>query len=115
MSLLQASLAGQVLAVLALLTKERASFSLFRSTRDPREANLLVRLECGVLMAMVLLQAVVLALTWMVACCWVKEYDELEAEREATERKLSRRAKVEDSSLSYKAKITDINTKKVNE
>ncbi|OWM77316.1 uncharacterized protein LOC116189021 [Punica granatum] len=114
-SLLLASLAGQVLAVLALLTKERASLSLFRSTRDPREAKLLLRLECGALMAMVLLQGVVLALTWMVHCCWVKEYEELEAGREATERKRSRRAKVEDSSLSYKAEIADINTKKIDD
>ncbi|KAK4760073.1 hypothetical protein SAY87_023204 [Trapa incisa] len=95
MSLLLAALAGQLLAVLALFTKEEASLSMFRSTRDPREAKLLARLECGALMAMMLVQVVVLVLTWIVHHCWVRELEELEAEREATERR--RRAKAREA------------------
>lgn len=111
MSLLLASLAGQVLAILALFTKEEASLSMFRSSRDPREAKLLVRLECGTLMAMVLVQVVVLVLTWMVQGCWLREYEELEAEREATERK--RRAKTEEPAPTYTVKAPAVKTSKV--
>ncbi|XP_030550388.1 uncharacterized protein LOC115755207 [Rhodamnia argentea] len=51
-SILLASLSGLALGVLALFAKERSSLSLLRSRRDPKEAKVLVRLECGVLMAM---------------------------------------------------------------
>lgn len=113
MSLLLASLAGQLLAVLALFTKEAASLSMFRSTRDPREAKLLVRLECGVLMAMVLVQVVVLVMTWMVHGCWVRQYEELEAEREATEQKRGMRAAKVGSASSYTAKAPEAKSERV--
>ncbi|KAI6679734.1 hypothetical protein NL676_033615 [Syzygium grande] len=54
--------AVQVLGVLVLFTKERVVLSSLRSRRDLKEAEVLVRLECGVLMAMLLIELVVLVL-----------------------------------------------------
>lgn len=76
----------------------------------------MVRLECGVLTAMFLMQLVVLVLSCGVHCCWVREYEGLEAEREAAERKRSRRiAKVQEESMANAAKITEIKAKELDE
>lgn len=76
----------------------------------------MVRLECGVLTAMFLMQLVVLVLSCAVHCCWVREYEGLEAEREAAERKRSRRiAKVQEESMANAAKITEIKAKELDE
>ncbi|KAF5481716.1 hypothetical protein F2P56_002348 [Juglans regia] len=115
-SLLLASVIGQLLSILALFTKERSSLSLLKSTRDPREAKLLVRLECGVLMGMFLMQLVVLVLSCAVHSCWVREYEGLEAEREATGRKRSKRnAKVQEESMANAAKIAEVRAKELDE
>ncbi|KAM2750256.1 hypothetical protein EV2_029056 [Malus domestica] len=80
--------------------------SLIKSPRDPREAKLLVRLEYGVLMAMLLMQVLVLVMSLVVHCCWVKEYEGLEAEKEAMMKKRSRWvAKVQEESMENVAKI----------
>ncbi|KAI4377042.1 hypothetical protein MLD38_014735 [Melastoma candidum] len=79
-----ASLTGQVLGAVVLFSWEETSLSLMRSPRDPREAKLLTRLECGVLMVMALVQTGVLVLTCAVHSCWVREYEGFEAERNAT-------------------------------
>ncbi|KAL9830925.1 hypothetical protein AtNW77_Chr3g0195261 [Arabidopsis thaliana] len=50
------SLTGQFIAVLMLFSREKQSLSLLISTRDPREAKALVRVECGVFVAMIPLQ-----------------------------------------------------------
>ena len=105
-SLVLASLIGQVLTILALFTKEKASLSLLKSPRDPKEAKLLVRLECGALMAMCMMQLMVLVLSCAVHSCWVKDYEELEAEKEASARKRSKRmAKVQEESMANATKI----------
>ncbi|KAI6668571.1 hypothetical protein NL676_010849 [Syzygium grande] len=49
-------------ARLVLFTKERLDLSPLRSQRDPKEAEVLLRLECGVLMAMLTIELVVLVL-----------------------------------------------------
>ncbi|XP_024445790.1 uncharacterized protein LOC18107698 [Populus trichocarpa] len=111
-SLLLASLVGQVLSILALFTREKPSLAMLKSSRDPREAKLLVRLECGVLMAMLMMQLVVLVLSCAVHNCWVREYEGLEAEREATAKKRSRRiARVQEESMANVAKIVEIKEK----
>ncbi|KAM2852002.1 hypothetical protein PS2_028043 [Malus domestica] len=80
--------------------------SLIKSPRDPREAKLLVRLEYGVLMAMLLMQVLVLVMSLVVHCCWVREYEGLEAEKEAMMKKRSWRvAKVQEESMENVAKI----------
>ncbi|KAJ4825235.1 hypothetical protein Tsubulata_035456 [Turnera subulata] len=116
LSLLIASLFGQVFGVLALFTKENSSLTMLKSPRDPREAKLLVRLECGVLMAMVLMQGVVLVMSCVVHSCWVREYEELEAEREASAKRRSRRiARVQEESIANATKIADAKSKEFDE
>lgn len=48
------------------------------SSRDPREAKTLVRIECGVFLAMTPLQMIVLVLACALHCYWarVREYCE---------------------------------------
>ncbi|KAK9715659.1 hypothetical protein RND81_06G180200 [Saponaria officinalis] len=77
-SFIVASLASQGLSLLALFLREKSSLSMLDSHRDPREAKLLVRLECGILVAMFLLQCVVLGMTCVVHSCWVRECEGLE-------------------------------------
>ncbi|XP_050218600.1 uncharacterized protein LOC126669231 [Mercurialis annua] len=111
-SLLFASLVGQVLSILALFTRESSSLSMLKSPRDPREAKVLVRLECGILMAMLIMQLVVLAMSCIVHSCWVREYAGLEIEREATAKKRSRRiARVQEESMANAAKIAEVKNK----
>ncbi|OMO91803.1 hypothetical protein COLO4_18101 [Corchorus olitorius] len=111
-SLLIASFIGQVLGILALFTREKSSLSMLKSPRDPKEAKLLVRVECGIFMAMLLMQLLVLTLTFMVYNCWVREYEGLEAEREASAKKRSRRlARVQEESMANAAKIAEIKDK----
>ncbi|KAJ7955980.1 putative Membrane lipoprotein [Quillaja saponaria] len=115
-SLLLASLISQLLSILALFTKEKSSLSMFKSPRDPKEAKLLVRLECGALVAMFMMQLVVLLLSCAVHSCWVKEYEGLEAEREATAKKRSRRiAKVQEESMANVSKISEVKAKELDE
>ncbi|KAK7347874.1 hypothetical protein VNO80_22413 [Phaseolus coccineus] len=114
-SLLLASLIGQVLSILALFTKEKASMSLLKSPRDPKEAKLLVRLECGALMAMCMLQCVVLMLSCAVQSCWVKNYEELK-EKEASARKRSRRiAEVQEEAMTNATKIAEVKAKELDD
>ncbi|XP_004507993.1 uncharacterized protein [Cicer arietinum] len=111
-SLTLASLIGQVLTIFALFTKEKASLSMLKSSRDPKEAKLLVRLECGALVVMCMLQFVVLVLSCVVHSCLVKDYEELEAEKESLARRRSRRiAKVQEESTANIIKIDEIKDK----
>ncbi|XP_023756735.1 uncharacterized protein LOC111905273 [Lactuca sativa] len=87
-TLLIASMAAQMLAILALFTKEKSSLSMLKSPRDPREAMALVRVECGVLVAMFVLQVGVFCLSCGVHWCWVRKYEGMEA---AMRRSRSRR------------------------
>lgn len=64
---------------------------MLKSPRDPREAKVLVMLECGILMVMFVLQVVVLVLSCGVHKCWVRKYEGLEEEREKTSRKRNRK------------------------
>ncbi|KNA21653.1 hypothetical protein SOVF_041250 [Spinacia oleracea] len=90
-SFILASLASQVFSFLVLFTREKASLSMLKSPRDPREAKVLVMLECGILMVMFVLQVVVLVLSCGVHKCWVRKYEGLEEEREKTSRKRNRK------------------------
>nr|DAD44260.1 TPA_asm: hypothetical protein HUJ06_002490 [Nelumbo nucifera] len=115
-SLLLASSIGQVLGILALFTQENSSLQLLSSPRDPKEARFLVRVECGTLMAMLLTDLGVLVLACAVHSCWVKEYEGLETEREATARKRSRRmARVQEESMANAAKIAEVRAKESDE
>nr|GMD57231.1 uncharacterized protein LOC105637961 [Ipomoea batatas] len=102
-SLLLASVLAQILAVLALFTQEKPSLAMLKSPRDAREAKLLIRLECGAMMAMLVLQLVVSAATCLVHSCWVRDYEDLEA------RKRSRRiAQVQEEAMANAVKIAEV-------
>lgn len=89
---------------------------MLKSARDPREAKLLVRMECGILMAMFVMQLGVLVLTCAVHSCWVREYEGLEAEKEAMDRKRSMRiAKVQEESMANGAKLAETKSKELDE
>ncbi|KAK8509124.1 hypothetical protein V6N13_062176 [Hibiscus sabdariffa] len=115
-SLLFASLIGQVLSILSLFTRERSSISMLRTPLDVKEAKLLVRVECGVFTAMLATQLLVLVLTCAVHHCWVREYEGLEAEREATSMKRSRRLqRVQEESTANAARIAEFKAKEFDE
>lgn len=89
---------------------------MLKSPRDPREAKLLIRLECGVLMAMFVMQLGVLMLTCAVHSCLVREYEGLEADREALEKKRSMRiSKVQEESMANAAKLAEVKSKELDE
>ena len=105
-----------MLGIVALFTEENSTLSSIKPTWDPREAKLLARLECGVLMAMLLLQVVVFVLSCAVQSCWVREYEGLEAEREAVARKRSRCiAMVQEESSANAENIKDVKAKELDE
>ncbi|KAL0346756.1 UNVERIFIED_CONTAM: hypothetical protein Scaly_1691600 [Sesamum calycinum] len=86
-----------------------SSLSMLKSPRDPREAKLLVRLECGVLMAMFVMQLAVALLCCVVHSCWVREYRGLEAERDAMAEKRRRKiARVQEESMANAARIAEV-------
>ncbi|XP_010535840.1 PREDICTED: uncharacterized protein LOC104811009 [Tarenaya hassleriana] len=84
LTLLSSLLVGQFLTVVALFTRERQCLSALKSIRDPREAKALVRFECVVFMAMVLVQIMVLVTSWVLHCIWVREFKGFEAEKSAS-------------------------------
>ncbi|GAV72798.1 hypothetical protein CFOL_v3_16286 [Cephalotus follicularis] len=116
LSLLLASLTGQLLSILAFFFKEKLSLSLLKSSRDPKEAKVLVRVECGILMVMFIMQLVVLVLSCAAHKSWVREYEGLEAEREATAKNRSKRmARVQEESVANAAKLAEVNAKELDE
>lgn len=89
---------------------------MLKSERDPKEAKVLVRLECGILMAMFLMQLLVLILSCVIHSCWVRDYEEIEAEREAMAKKRSRKiAQVQEESMANAAKIAEVKAKEFDE
>lgn len=70
---------------------------MLKSPRDPREAKVLVRLECGLMMVMFVMQMGVLVVSCVVQRCWVREYQSAEAAKDTWARKKSEwMAKVHD-------------------
>lgn len=115
-SLVLASLVGQALGFLALFSREGSSLRLLEPARSAREARILVKMECGALLSMFLLQLVVLVLTCTLQSCWVREYEGWEAEREETARRRNRRmARVQEESMANAAKITEVRAKELDE
>ncbi|KAE8664347.1 OBP3-responsive protein 4 isoform 5 [Hibiscus syriacus] len=88
---LQASLDRVEAIVTHLSDREKSSISMLKTTLEVKEAKLFARVECGVFIAMSVMQLLVLALSFAVHHCWVREYGGLEAERESTAKKRSRR------------------------
>lgn len=75
-----------------------------------------MRLECGVLMAIFVMQVGVLILTCAVHSCRVREYEGLEAEREVTAKKRSQRiARVQEESMVNSEKIAEVKAMELDE
>lgn len=111
-----ASSIGQLLAILPLFTREKTCLQLLNSARDPKEALVLVRIECGILMCMLMMQLTVLLLSCAVHSCWVREFEGLEIEREHTAKKRSRNmARVQEESMANAAKIAEVRAKELDE
>lgn len=68
---------------------------MLKPAGHPKEAKLLVRVQCGILMAMLLMELALLVLDFAVHSCWVREYEGLESEKEAVLRKRRRMARVQ--------------------
>lgn len=89
---------------------------MLKSSRDPKEAKVLVRFECGILMGMFMIQLVVLVLSCVVENCWVIEYEGLEAEKEVMAKKRSKRiARVQEESVSNVEKVAEVKAKELDE
>ncbi|XP_039023828.1 uncharacterized protein LOC120156599 [Hibiscus syriacus] len=102
--------------ILSLFTQDKSSISMLKTPLDVKEAKPLVRVECGVLMAMLVMQLLVLALSCAVHHCWVREYEGLEAERESTAKKQSRRLqRVQEESMANAARIAEFKAKEFDE
>lgn len=106
----------QLLAILALLAKEKWTLSLIKSPRDPKEAMVLARLECVVLMVMFVMQMGVVVMSCVVHSCWVREYEGVEAEKEASARKRSKRIEnIQEESMANAERISEIKAKEFDE
>nr|GLL20711.1 uncharacterized protein LOC109186243 [Ipomoea trifida] len=79
-TLLLGSSLAQFLAILTLFTRENPSLTMLKSPRDPREAKVLVRLECGLMMVMFVMQLGVLVVSCVVQRCWVRRREDQSAE-----------------------------------
>lgn len=89
---------------------------MLKSKRDPKEAKVLVRLECGILMAMFVIQLGVVMLTCAVHSCWVREYEGLESDKEARMKKRNQRiAKVQEECMENADKIAENKGKEFDE
>ncbi|CAM8890206.1 unnamed protein product [Rhodiola kirilowii] len=80
-SLLLGSSLAQLLGFMALFWRERSCLEMLKSSRDTREAKALVRLECGVLMCILVLHVLILVVSCVVHSLWVREYEGLAAEK----------------------------------
>lgn len=75
-----------------------------------------MKMECGALLSMFLLQLVVLVLTCMLQSCWVREYEGWEAEKEESARRTSRRmVRVQEESMLNATNIPEVRTKELDE
>lgn len=76
----------------------------------------MVRLECGVLMAMVIMQVIEIVLSCGVHSCWVREYEGVGIEREATAKKRSKRvARVQEEAMANATVGAEIKAKEFDE
>ncbi|XP_058079625.1 uncharacterized protein LOC131227823 [Magnolia sinica] len=111
-----AALAGQGLGFLVLFSREESTLRLLKPDKSPKEARILAKTACGILLSMFLLQLMVLVATCVVQSCWVREYEGLEAEREETARRRGRRmARVQEESMANAAKIAEVREKEMDE
>ncbi|KAL2945103.1 Protein SEY1 [Bienertia sinuspersici] len=112
LSFLFASLVSQFLSFFALFLNEKSSLSKLDSSRDPKEAKVLVRLECGVLMIMFVLQVLVLVMSCVVHRCWVKEHQEME---KMANQRSKRVAEIDEEVMENGAKVFEVKAKELDD
>lgn len=67
-------------------------------------------------MAMSSIQVVVLVLSCVIHSCWVRDYEEIEAQKEANAKKRSKRiARVQEESMANVEKIQEVKAKEFDE
>ncbi|CAL9058928.1 uncharacterized protein LOC135651239 [Musa acuminata AAA Group] len=90
-SFILASSVGQSLSFLALFLRPEPSLRLLGSDRSRKEQRVLMKVEEALLLGMFLVQSLALVSACAVQRWWLRQYEEVEAEREASARKRSRR------------------------
>ncbi|URE47599.1 hypothetical protein MUK42_15054 [Musa troglodytarum] len=95
-----ASSVGQALSFLALFLRPEPSLQLLGSDRSRKEQRVLMKVEEALLLGMFLVQSLVLVSACAVQRWWLRQYEEVEAEREASARKRNRRmARVQEEAI----------------
>ncbi|KAF3775795.1 hypothetical protein EJ110_NYTH49631 [Nymphaea thermarum] len=114
--MLTVSLIGEGLGFLMLFFREGASIKFLHSTRDPREAKALIRVNTVLLLAMFLMQMMVLVTVCILQSCLVAKYRGLESQREETAKRRSKRmAQVQEESLANVAKMEETKSNDLDE
>ncbi|CAL9100241.1 unnamed protein product [Musa textilis] len=99
-SFILASSVGQALSFLALFLRPEPSLQLLGSDRSRKEQRVLMKVEEALLLGMFLVQSLVLVSACAVQRWWLRQYEEVEAEREASARKRNRRmARVQEEAI----------------
>ncbi|XP_064985256.1 uncharacterized protein LOC135624999 [Musa acuminata AAA Group] len=99
-SFILASSVGQSLSFLALFLLPEPSLRLLGSDRSRKEQRVLMKVEEALLLGMFLVQSLALVSACPVQRWWLRQYEEVEAEREASARKRSRRmARVQEEAI----------------
>ncbi|CAL9199081.1 uncharacterized protein LOC103968518 [Musa acuminata AAA Group] len=99
-SFILASSVGQSLSFLALFLRPEPSLRLLGSDRSGKEQRVLMKVEEALLLGMFLVQSLALVSACAVQRWWLRQYEEVEAEREASARKRSRRmARVQEEAI----------------
>lgn len=115
-SLVLASSVGQVLGFLSLFLRHDSSLGLLGSVRSPKEQWVLLVVEEMLLLAMFVMQSVALILTCVVEKRWAREYEEVEAEREAAARKRSwRMTRVQEEAMANAAAMAEVKGRELDE
>lgn len=107
---------GHALGFLAFFLRPGPSMALLSSTRDPREAWVLVRAEEVALLGMFVLQMVAVVAGCTAQRWWVREYEEMEMEREEGERKRRwKMARVQEEAMENAAAAMEVRARELDE
>ncbi|CAL9093431.1 uncharacterized protein LOC135640030 [Musa acuminata AAA Group] len=115
-SFVLASSVGQALGFLALFLRPDPSLQLLGSARSRREQRALAKVEEALLLGMFLVQSLELVAACAVQRWWARQFEEVEAEREASVRKRSRRmARVQEEAIANAAAMAEAKARELEE
>ncbi|XP_042432933.1 uncharacterized protein LOC122019541 [Zingiber officinale] len=102
--LVLAASVGQALGFLTLLLRPGPSLRLLGSARGARDQRALARVEAALLLGMFLMQSLALVTACTLRQRWVRQFEEMEADREAAAGRRSRRmARVQEEAIANAA------------